>query len=498
MTYVLADWVAIAPLVVLLLTALALFAVDSIRPNRTERRALVSISSIGLLATLAVTVWFLVSGTGQNGNAITLFMDQLVIDGTSLFFTVIFTSVALLVVLASYDYIAGHPHQGEYFSLVVLATTGMALMASANSLVVVFIAFELASLPSYALVAYLKRNRGSIEAGLKYFLIGALSSAIFLYGMSLVYVTTGTLHLQEIAAALPDVENVGLLGLGVVMMIGGLAFKTASVPFHFWAPEAYTGGPAPISAFLSSASKAAGFVIAFRILIEAFPLEIAQDLGIDWVLIVQALAVVTMLVGNLAALNQDNVKRMLAYSSVGHAGYVLIGLAALSNPNGANELVLSAAMMHLLVYGMMNTGAFLFVALAEHSGVGRTFEDYNGLWRKAPVASVAVTIFLFSLAGLPIGGGFLSKLVLFMGAVSAGFWWLAAVGVLVSVISLFYYARLVRAIWIEPPTTEHTFERRPVGIYVAIVLAAIATVLLLPGFFAVAEYAQIAAIDLFG
>ena len=498
MTYVLADWVAIAPLVVLLLTALALFLVDSIRPQQSERRVLVGVASVGLLATLATTIWFLVSGTGQHGQAITLFMDQLVVDGTSLFFTVIFTSVALLAVIASYDYVTGHPHQGEYFSLIVLATTGMALMASANSLVVIFIAFELASLPSYALVAYLKRNRGSVEAGLKYFLIGALSSAIFLYGISLVYVTTGTLQLNEIAMVVPDVENVGLLGIGVVMIIGGLAFKTASVPFHFWAPEAYEGAPTPISAFLSSASKAAGFVIAFRILIEAFPLSVVQDLGIDWVLVLQALAIVTMLVGNLAALTQENVKRMLAYSSVGHAGYVLIGLAALTNPNGANELVVSAAMMHLLVYGMMNTGAFLFVALAEHSGVGRTFDDYNGLWRKAPVASVAITIFLFSLAGLPIGGGFLSKLVLFMAAVSAGFWWLAAVGVLASVISLFYYARLVKAIWIDTPTTEHDLGGRPVGIYVAILVAAIATVLLLPGFFVVAEYAQIAAVDLLG
>lgn len=494
----LADWLAIAPLIVLLLTALGVFLVDSIRPTQPDRRLLAGVSAAGLLLTLGISIWYLVAGTGQFGDPITLFMDQLVVDGTSLFFTVIFASVALLAVIASYDYIEDQPHQGEFFSLVILATTGMALMASANSLVIIFIAFELASLPSYALVAYLKRNRGSVEAGLKYFLIGALSSAIFLYGISLIYVATGTLHLSEIAASLGDVENTGILGIGVVLVMAGLAFKMAVVPFHFWAPDAYEGAPAPISAFLSSASKAAGFVIAFRVLLEAFPLDLMQDIGLEWVLILQVLAIITMLLGNFAALLQDNVKRMLAYSSVGHAGYVLIGLAALSNPGSSNELVLSAAMMHLLVYGMMNTGAFLFVAFAEYSGVGRTFEDYRGLWRQAPVACVAVTVCVFSLAGLPIGGGFLSKLVLFMGAVSAGYWWLAAVGVFASVISLFYYARLVKAIWIDAPNEPRSITNRPVGIYVGLILAAIATILLLPGFFTIADLAQIAALDLLG
>ncbi len=496
MAYVLADWVALAPLLVLAVTALAVFLVDSLRPNADERGPLAGVAALGLAIALAIAAWFLLAGTGQDGGAITLFDDQLVVDGMSLFFTVIFSAVALLAVIASYDYVAGHAHQGEYFSLIVLAATGMSLMASAKSLVVIFIALELSSLPSYALVAYLKRNRGSVEAGLKYFLIGALSAAIFLYGISLVYVSTGALHLDAIAEGLGDVENVGLLGTGLVLLIGGLAFKAASVPFHFWAPEAYEGAPAPVSAFLSSASKAAGFVIAFRILLDGFPLGTATELGIDWVLLLQVLAVATMLVGNLAALVQDRVKRMLAYSSVGHAGYVLIGLAALTSGGEGNELVLGAAMMHLLVYGMMNTGAFLFVALAEHGGVGRTFEDYNGLWRSAPIASVAVTVFVFSLAGLPVGGGFLSKLFLFMGAVGTGYWWLAAVGVLASVVSLFYYARLVKAIWIDEPTAEPTMETPAWGIRAAIVIAAVATILLLPGFFAVADLAQGAAMDL--
>jgi NADH-quinone oxidoreductase subunit N len=218
-------------------------------------------------------------------------------------------------------------------------------------------------------------------------------------------------------------------------------------------------------------------------------------LGIDWILIFQVLAVVTMIVGNFAAAVQENVKRMLAYSSVGHAGYVLIGLAALGG--GQDSLVLGAAMMHLFVYGFMNTGAFLFVALAEHWGVGRTFEDYNGLWRQAPVACVAVTVFMFSLAGLPIGGGFLSKYVLFTAAVGAGFWWLAAVGALTSALSLFYYARLVKAIWVEEPMMQLEIDSQPLGLYVGILTAAVVTVALLPGFFPVVDAAQAAAASLF-
>ena len=492
----LADELAIAPIVILLLTALSLFLVDSIHRDRSYPLALAGTAAIGTLTSLFVATWFLLSGTGEGASP--LFQDQLIVDDMSLFFTIIVASVTLLVIIASVDYIGDHPHQGEYYSLVLLAATGMALMSSANSLVIVFIALELASLPSYALVSYFKFNRGSVEAGLKYFLIGALSSAIFLYGISLVYVETGTLQLEAIAVAVESPDNVGILGVGVLFIIGGLAFKTASVPFHFWAPDAYEGAPSTISAFISSASKAAGFVIAFRVLIEAFPLELMDVIGIEWVIIIQVLAVATMIIGNLAAAVQESVKRMLAYSSIGHAGYVLIGLAALTNPGSTNDLVLGAAMMHLFVYGFMNTGAFLFVALGEYRGVGRTFSDYNGLWRDAPIACTVVTILVLSLAGLPIGGGFFSKYFLFMGAVSAGFWWLAAVGAITSAISLYYYARLVKALWIEDAPTDRTLGPRPVGIYVALIIAGIITITLIPAFFPIAEAAQSAAGALIG
>jgi|AntRauTorckE6833_2_1112554.scaffolds.fasta_scaffold00872_9 NADH-quinone oxidoreductase subunit N len=461
-------------------------------PDSSNRRLYASVAVAGAVLSLGNAAYYLAFFFGNDGaQAAMLFGDQLVVDRMSLIFMAIVASVTALVTLASYDYIDGHSYQAEYFSLVLLAATGMSLMSAANSLATVFVAMELSSLPSFALVAFLKKNRGSVEAGLKYFLIGALSSSFFAYGISLVYAVTGSLQLNAIGDALGGgTELVGMLGIGILMLVGGFAFKTASVPFHFWAPEAYEGAPAPISAFLSSASKAAGFVIAFRVFTTAFmPADALASIGIDWVLAFQVLAVVTMTVGNFAAATQENVKRMLAYSSIGHAGYVLIGLAALGGVQSQADTVLGASMMHLFVYGFMNTGAFLFIALVERWDVGRKFEDYNGLGKQAPVACAAMTVFMFSLAGLPIGGGFVSKYVLFLGAVSTGFWWLAAVGALNSALSLFYYTRVVKAMWVEDPVDGRELEGRPTGLYAAVVAAAVITVLLLPGFFPLAETA---------
>jgi NADH-quinone oxidoreductase subunit N len=475
-------------------TGLLLLIVDTIAPRSSNRKQLLGISGAGTLVAIGVGVWYLTTGVGDpDGKGIfRLLEDQLIVDQMSLFFGVLVASVTFLVLLASYDYLAGHDYQAEFYSLVLLAATGMALMASANSLATVAVSLELASLPSYALVAFLKRNRGSVEAGLKYFLIGALSTAILIYGVSLVYAVTGSLLLEDVAAALdggvPD-GNVGILGLGILMILGGFLYKTASVPFHFWAPEAYEGAPAPISAFISSASKAAGFALVIRVLLTAFPIETVVEPGlVDWVLAAQIVAVVTMTVGNFAAATQEKVKRMLAYSSVGHAGYVFIGIAALT-ADGNNQLLIGASLLHLFVYGFMNTGAFLFVSLTEYWDVGRTFEDFNGLASRAPVASVAMTVFLFSLAGLPVGGGFLTKYALFAGAVNAGFWWLAAVGAINSALSLFYYSRVVKAMWIEDAEDDFEITSQPVGIYAAIVVAAILTVALLPAFGLLSEVA---------
>ena len=488
-------WTALGPVLILAVTALVIFVLDSIRREPVSQRLLLTTASLGTMASFLVAVWYLIVGVGDPAErgVFELFQDTLVVDQMGLFFTVVITAVTTMVIIASYDYLGDHPHRGEFYSLVLLAATGMVTMAFANSLVTIFIALELASLPSYVLVGFLKDNRGSVEGSLKYFLIGALSSAIMIYGISLIYGVTGSLQLDAVAAGLSD-DHTSLLALGLLMITGGVAFKMAAVPFHFWAPDAYTGAPAPISGFLSSASKAAGFVIAFRIFIEAFPLEVMVELGVDWVLIFQLLAVITMTLGNVAAATQSEVKRMLAYSSIGHAGYALIGLAALTNAGAYNELVLGAGMMHLMVYGFMNTGAFLFIAMSEYWELGRRYADFNGLAKQAPIAAVAMTILLFNLAGLPIGGGFLTKYVLFAGAVSAGFWWLAAIGALNSVLSLYFYSRVVKAMWIEEPLDGGTkIESYPIGLYAMLLVATIVTVAALPAFGPIAETATSAA-----
>jgi NADH-quinone oxidoreductase subunit N len=487
------DAVALGPLIALVVTAMVLFIADMIDPETQNVRAVAGISIGGTLLALLISLAHLFGITDVLDTTTEPFQQQLVVDELSLFFTVIVTTVTTLVLTASMAYFDRAHDAGSFYSLVVLAATGMVSMAHANSLVTVFLALELASLPSYALVAFLKRDRNSVEAGLKYFLIGALSSAVFLYGISLVYGVTGTLQLDSIATALRTADAVdgeyafsGLLGIGLIMLIGGFAFKTASVPFHFWAPEAYEGSPTPVSALLSSASKAAGFVIAFRVLVVAFPYPIRTTLpmvSVDWSLLLVALALTTMIVGNFAAALQTRVKRMLAYSSVGHAGYVLIALAALSNGGELNEWLLAAGMIHLLVYGIMNTGAFLFVALAETWDVGRRFEDYNGLGTEAPVAAAAMTILLVNLAGIPIGGGFWGKYWLFTGAVGAEEYLLAGVLVVTSALSLFYYARLIKAMWIESPRESFDIEERPAALYGPIVACAAITVLLLGAIF---------------
>ena len=507
------TWLATAPALAFGAAALVLLLADSVDPDTTNATVLGGIAVAGSLVSMGAAVYLLYGGVGiptadgGSGPAVIL-GGQLVVDQMALFFMTITASVAALVTLASVDYVREHAYQAEFYSLVLLSATGMSLLAAANSLATAFVAFELVSLPSYALVAFLKTNRGSVEAGLKYFLVGAVSSAVFAYGISLVYAATGVLRFDAVATAIDSgtvqtvvdgtvqaqssgaAVPVSILGVGIVMIIGGLAFKMAAVPFQFWAPEAYEGAPAPVSAFLSSASKAAGFVIAFRAFAVAFPLGALVGSGaVDWFVVFQVLAIATMFIGNFAAATQEKVKRMLAYSSIGHAGYVLIGLAALTATGDGMALSMSAGMAHLLVYGFMNTGAFLFIALAEYWGVGRRFEDYNGLGKQAPVACAAMTVFLFSLAGLPIGGGFFSKFYLFSATLNVGAWSLAAALVINSALSLFYYSRVVKAMWIEEPTGERAIDSYPTGLYTAIVAAAVITVLLIPGFSYVSDVA---------
>ncbi|MFP4188622.1 MAG: NADH-quinone oxidoreductase subunit N [Halobacteriales archaeon] len=456
-----------------------------------EKRGGVSlaVAFAGVAVAFAATAFHLSVGTDA-----TVFAGTLAVDPFALFFALGVLVVTALVLVSSTEYIGRvfpdrRESLTEYVALILFAATGMLVMASARSLVTAFIALELAALPSYALVAFAKDDEAGVEGGMKYFVLGALSSAFLLYGISLVYGATGTFDFAGIASALAATDATGLAGLGALFVLVGLGFKIAAFPFHVWAPDAYTGAPTPVSAFLSSASKIAGFVLLFRVFTVAFPTSL------NWLLAVQVLAVLTMTYGNFAAAVQSSVKRMLAYSSIGHAGYVLIALAVFSSGGDDAAFALGAGMSHLFVYAFMNTGAFLVVALVDdYWDVGYEFEDYAGIARQVPVVGVAMAVFLFSLAGLPTGGGFLSKLAVFAAAVRSGFWWLAVVGVVNSALSLYYYSRVLKWMWVEEPEgNAPTLEGRPVGVYAAVLVAATVTFVLLFAFDPVLSTAEAAA-----
>lgn len=465
--------IELAPELIVGGTAFLILLVDTFAVEKYSRIATL-LGFLGILGGFAASAYFLAVGVDAE-----LFSGLLVVDGFALFFNLAVLVVAALVVVASYEYIEerypdGYSNLTEYVALVLLAASGMMLMASSRSLVTAFIALELTSLPSYALVAFMKKDKASVEGGMKYFLLGALSSAVLLYGISLVYGVTGTFDLVEIAGG----EVGALFALGALMVLAGFAFKIAAVPFQVWAPDAYTGAPTPIAGFVSSASKIAGFVLLFRVFTVAFPLEL------NWILAVQILAIVTMTFGNFAAAVQSSVKRMLAYSSIGHAGYVLIALAVYSANTETAAFALGAGMSHLMVYGLMNTGAFLVVALIDdYWGFGYEFSDYAGIARQVPVIGVAMAVFMFSLAGLPTGAGFVSKLFLFGAAVQSGFWWLALLGAVNSALSLYYYTRVLKFMWVEEPRQDQpVIDRKPRGIYAAILVAALATLVLMFAF----------------
>jgi NADH-quinone oxidoreductase subunit N len=326
------------------------------------------------------------------------------------------------------------------------------------------------ALASYVLAGYFKTERKSIEAALKYFILGALSSGILLYGISLLYGVAGTVQLQELAAVLPGVWAQGnlLVPMGWIFLAAGLFFKVAAAPFHVWTPDVYTGAPTPVTAYLAAASKAASFAILLRILYQGLP-----GLAVDWQLIVAVVAVVSMVWGNLAALTQDNVKRLLAYSSIAHAGYVLVGVLAL------NEMGLWAVVFYLLAYSFITLGAFGTVILLERREyAGQTCADYAGLARRSPFLAAMMLLFLIALTGIPPTGGFVGKFYLFAAALEAGWVWVALVGVVMSAVSLYYYFRIVVFMYQMDATATTPVPLRSPALVAAIVACAAITLLL--------------------
>ena len=399
----------------------------------------------------AILVFSLIDLRGQEGS---IYEGMLVVDGYALFFKAFFLVLGIVVVLSSVEYVKRHlEYPGEYYGILLFTVVAAMLLAASRELLTAYISLELLSFGLYVLVAYDRYNPKSNEGGTKYILLGALSSAFLLYGISQIYGLVGTTRfdgISEVLAATSDMSPGVVVGL--VMIIAGLGFKVAAVPFHMWAPDAYEGAPIPITAYLAVGSKAAAFALVLRLFGEALIPAAA-----DWQIVIVILAALTMVVGNLGALVQRNIKRLLAYSSVGHVGYLLMGIAALAAVDadgGAStelsHLASNGVMFHLVAYGITNMAAFLAVAAMFNVTGSEEVASLAGAARRAPMVAMVMAVALFSLAGLPIFAGFASKFYLFSAAASQGLLWLAGLAIFTSLISLYYYLMVVRQMYIEP------------------------------------------------
>jgi NADH-quinone oxidoreductase subunit N len=362
------------------------------------------------------------------------------LDSFSIFFKLIFIAAIAMVTLLSDDFLRESRYSvWEYYSLLAFALCGMMFMVSGVSLISIYIGLELMSLSSYILAGFFKNEEKSTEAAMKYFVLGAVSSGILLYGISLIYGVCGSLNLLDIARAMSTIITNDALMFGIMLLGAGFCFKIAAVPFHVWTPDVYEGAPTPIAAFLSTASKAAAFAVFARI----FYLGL-HDFHLDWSNVLATISALSMVLGNLAAITQDNVKRMLAYSSIAHAGYALLGIISM------NALGLRGVLVYTLVYVFSNLGIWATVLMLRgHQYAGERVDDFEGLSRRAPFWAFAMVIFLLSLGGIPPTAGFIGKYFLFAAAVQAGFGWLAILAVLMSAVSMFYYLRLVVAMYLR-------------------------------------------------
>lgn len=417
----------------------------------------------GGIADRVIGLLYNLQQAGPGGQAI---LGAFAVDDLTMIARIVFAGAALLTVLLTMGYKPrGNP--GEFYGLILFSTAGMCLMAGASELILAFLALELASIPLYVLAGYFRTDPRSSEAGMKYFLFGVFSSAILLYGMSLAYGLAASAHGQSqtgapviatlfTSLAAAGAQNGGaLLFLSLLFIVAGIGYKLTVVPFHAWAPDVYEGAPTAISAFISTASKTAGFVLLFRLLTSAFPAA-AGTVGLTrgWVALLALLALATIIFGNMAALPQRNAKRLLAYSSIGHAGFVLLALLLWPSPSlGAREFSAASLVYYLVAYTLTNLGAFGALAVVSEQVGGDDLADLAGLSRRNLPLAVLLTLFVLSLAGVPPLAGFWGKFFVFMAAYQAGAVWLFAVAVLMTVVSLYYYLRLLKAMWFDAPAS---------------------------------------------
>jgi len=444
------DLILILPQIFLFLWAIAALAWDFVKIT-SGRRGMAYFSLLGLILSGIMTI-FIPGGEG--------FSKTYLSDDYGRLFNLVFLASAFLTILAATDFAElRFKHKGEFYGLVLMATTGMMFLSGANELLTLYVSLELATIPLYVMAAYMKRDLKSTEAGLKYLIIGGASSGILLFGMSLLYGLTGTTYLSQARGWVIGADMSTGLILAIVMLIAGFGFKLAAAPFHMWAPDVYEGAPTPVTAYLSVASKAAGLVAFVRIFFG--PLAIVKE---DWVTILEIIAVLAMIVGNLVALLQTNIKRMLAYSSIAQIGYVFVALTAV------NGYSIVGMMIFLMAYLFANIGAFM-VAIGFSNMTGSdSIDDYAGLIRRNPMVAIMMTIFMLSLVGIPPTAGFLGKYWLFAAAVKEQLYWLVIIAVLMSVVSLFYYANIVRKMFFHRQDDESKIYYGPalgLGIFIS-------------------------------
>jgi NADH-quinone oxidoreductase subunit N len=440
------DLIMIEPEWIIAAFALAVILLDLF----VKEKGILAICSLFGLAIAAI--YTVVFSLQLNGTPESAFSQMLVLDNYAIFFKLLFLGTAFLVILASNDYVKKLGDAvGEYYVLTLLSTLGMMLMAATNEFISIYVALELTSISLYVLVGLLKDDK-STESSLKYLLLGAVASAVLLYGMAMVYGFTGQTQLGEIANVLRTMSSAGIMDnpallLGIVMLIAGFGFKIAAVPFQLWVPDVYEGAPTTITAFLSVGSKAAGFAVIMRVFFSAFGLP---ALSSDWGMIFAVLAVLSMIVGNVAAIPQNNIKRMLGYSSIAQAGYLMVGLATMGFAGVANVNGQSGVMFFLASYALTNLGAFIAIIAMTNALNSDNISDFAGMGKRAPVLALALTLCLISLVGMPPAAGFMAKFYIFGGAVKQGLLWLVIIAVINSVISAYYYLRVVKVMWFNP------------------------------------------------
>jgi len=452
------DWILLVPELVLLGTAILVLAGDVFLPRRNQYLlSWLTMAGFGvaLLANLLID-W----NAGK-----TTFSGMFRADYFSLFINLIVLSAGIMSIMISTSYLSGGDEPGsmplpEYLVLLLLSILGTMLVGAAGDLLMIFIGIEMGSLAVYVLTGFSRGRSTSIEGALKYFLLGALATAILIYGMAWIYGATGSTNLSEIAIRLKPMITGGSklepsLLLALLLVAVGLSFKIAAVPFHMWTPDAYQGAPTPVSGYMSVVPKVAGFAAMARILVQAL-----GPLSDTWLTLIAILAVITMVYGNVVAVAQRDVKRMLGYSSIGHTGYMLVALAAYSGMN-ANDRSVSSLLFYLFAYAFMNIGAFGVVTWLQHRGHGVDLDDFSGLGTRSPLAALAMTVFMLSLMGVPPLVGFYAKYYVILAAIQNNLTWLAVVLVLMSAVSAFFYLRVIAVMYFNEPIRQWQAQRTP-------------------------------------